>query len=142
MVKEYSLKKDGDTLLTKNFKIREFRCRDGSDKILIDTDLIKLIQKLRDHLGKPIVITSGYRTESHNKAVGGATNSLHKLGKASDIFCNGVDARDIAKWFYENGAKGIGLYINRAQEFVHVDTRDTKYYWIQDGSNTKQVDKF
>lgn len=37
-IKEYSLKADGSKAVSKNFKVKEFRCKDGSDKILIDVD--------------------------------------------------------------------------------------------------------
>jgi peptidoglycan hydrolase-like protein with peptidoglycan-binding domain len=40
-IKTFSLKIDGETQLTSNFKVREFACKDGSDKILIDTELVK-----------------------------------------------------------------------------------------------------
>jgi uncharacterized protein YcbK (DUF882 family) len=36
-------------------------------------------------LGRPMVLTSGYRCRKHNAAVGGAANSLHCLGLAADI---------------------------------------------------------
>ena len=71
-VKTYSLAKDGDKQLTENFKVREFRCKDGSDKILIDDNLPKLLQTIRDAFGKPITINSAYRTPAYNKKVGGA----------------------------------------------------------------------
>lgn len=142
MVEHYSLKTDGNKNLTTNFLIREFRCRDGADEIFIDRKLVDVLQKYRDFIGKPIVVTSGYRTETHNKAVGGAKNSYHLIGRAIDFFINGVNARDIAKWMFSMGVTGIGLYINRNQEFVHIDSRGTPYYWIQDGENYKEVSHF
>lgn len=143
MVQKYSLKIDGEKLITKNFKVREFRCRDGADEIFIDLRLVDILQKVRDHFNKPVVVTSGYRTENHNKNVGGAKNSYHLLGKAADLFINGVKAEEIAKFLANQNILGIGLYINRSQEFVHVDTRSLRYWWIQDGSKSaKQVAKF
>lgn len=44
-VKTYSLVRDGEKQLTKDFRVREFRCKDGSDKILIDTDLVNLCSR-------------------------------------------------------------------------------------------------
>jgi hypothetical protein len=43
-----------------------------------------LLQPLRDHLGKPITITSGYRSKELNKMVGGVKNSQHLKGQAAD----------------------------------------------------------
>ena len=60
-IKQYSLAKDGAKQLSPAFKVREFRCRDGSDAIMIDQTLVVLLQAIREHFGKPITITSGYR---------------------------------------------------------------------------------
>lgn len=45
----------------------------------------KLLLPLRQAIGAPITITSGYRCKALNSAVGGATNSLHLWGMAADI---------------------------------------------------------
>ena len=66
-IKTYSLKADGDRQLTENFRIREFACHDGSDKILIDDQLPQLLQEIRDYFGKPVTINSAYRNAAYNK---------------------------------------------------------------------------
>ena len=142
MVKEYSLKRDGDKFISENFKIKEFACKDNTDKILIDLSLVEILQKLRTHFNKPIIITSAYRTESYNKSVGGATNSYHRLGRAFDIYCKNIPATELASWLYKNGVRGIGLYIERPLEFVHMDSRENKYYWKNNGSSNIQVFEF
>lgn len=76
-IKQYSLAKDGARQLAPAFKVREFRCRDGSDTIMVDEALTVLLQAIREHFGKAVVITSGYRTATHNTAVGGAKSSQH-----------------------------------------------------------------
>ena len=48
-IKEYSLAKDGAKQLSPAFKVREFRCRDGSDAIMIDQTLVVLLQAIREH---------------------------------------------------------------------------------------------
>lgn len=45
------------------------------------------LQNLRNKIKMPIVVTSGYRSEAVNKAVGGAKNSAHIRGGAADIRC-------------------------------------------------------
>jgi len=132
----YSLKRDGNTYLSKNFKVREFRCKDGSDTILIDTNLVDALQAIRDHFGKAVNINSAYRTASYNKKVGGSSGSQHLYGTAADIYISGVDPLKIAMfvaslpYFQANG--GIGLY-SRASGvtagFVHVDTRSAYSRW-------------
>ena len=46
---------------------------------------MEVLQPLRDYLGKPVVISSGYRCPELNKAVGGVKNSQHMKGEAADI---------------------------------------------------------
>lgn len=70
-VKTYSKKQDGNTYLTPNFKVREFACKDGTDKILIDLELLSVIQLVRDIMQTPFIINSGYRTERWNRRVRG-----------------------------------------------------------------------
>ena len=84
-VKVYSKAKDGSKALSKNFKVKEFACNDGSDPIFISMELVDLLQKIRDHFGKPVTINSAYRTVTKNKACGGATYSQHLYGTAADI---------------------------------------------------------
>ena len=65
-IKAYSYAKDGSKALSKNFHVREFKCKDGSDPIFIDDELVALLQKIRDHFGKAVNINSAFRTASHN----------------------------------------------------------------------------
>ena len=51
-IKQYSLAKDGARQLAPGFKVREFRCRDGSDVVMIDESLVMLLQCIREHFGK------------------------------------------------------------------------------------------
>ena len=138
MVKEFSLKKDGELKLSENFKVKEFACRDGSDKVLADLDLISKLQDFRSFIGRPVIIPSAYRTDSYNKQCGGAENSYHLRGMAADVYCDGVKAIVIALWAEFNGFGGIGIYLDRDREFVHLDTRPTKYRWVnRNGTNQK-----
>ena len=132
-VKTYSLKKNGNQKISENFKVSEFKCNDGSDKILIDTDLVTLLQKIRNNFKKPININSGYRTVSHNAKIGGANNSYHTLGRAADIAVSGTNPEDVAEYCERIGVKGIGCGAN----YVHVDTRTTKAYWKYVGTSTR-----
>lgn len=123
-VNTYSLSKDGETSLTTNFKVKEFRCKDGSDTILIDSALVDYLQKIRDWADNSVTINSGYRTESYNKQIDGAPNSYHVKGRAADIVVSGKTPLEVARKAEELGMKGIIKY----SSFVHVDTRDSKYY--------------
>ena len=68
-IKEYSMSRDSTRQLSPSFKVREFACK-GSDVVLLDDELVVLLQCIREHFGKPVHITSGYRTAAHNAAVG------------------------------------------------------------------------
>lgn len=135
-IKQYSLKADGSRRLAPSFTVREFRCRDGSDVVMIDESLVVLLQCIREHFGKPITITSGYRTATHNTAVGGAKSSQHLLGRAADIQVQGVSVEDVAAYAESlmPAWGGVGRYpvkAGRAKGWVHVDTRPNKSRWTQ-----------
>jgi hypothetical protein len=135
MVKTYSVKKDGNTALSENFKVKEFKCRDGSDEVKIDDVLIDTLQKIRDHFKKPITIVSGYRSPAYNKSINGAKTSQHMYGKAADIQVSGVNPRTVAEYAESINVKGLGLYDYTSGGFVHVDTRSTRSRWLQKTRN-------
>lgn len=126
-LKAYSVAKDGATYISKNFRVREFRCQDGSDVVFIESDLVDILQKIRDHFGKAVTINSAFRTASHNKKVGGATYSQHCYGKAADIKVSGVAPSKVAEYVETlmPNTGGIGRY----STFTHVDVRATKSRW-------------
>lgn len=126
-VRAYSKAKDGNTALTKNFKVREFACKDGSDVIFISHDLVEVLQKIRDHFGKPVNINSAYRTPTYNKKVDGAAQSQHLYGMAADISISGVKPADVAAFAETLMPKygGIGIY----NSFTHVDVRAVRSRW-------------
>lgn len=129
MVSTYSKRTQGNKFISKNFRVREFACQDGSDKILIDSNLVEVLQKIRDHFGKPIIITSAYRTVSHNKKVGGSSRSYHVQGMAADIKVKGVSAVAVAM-YAQTIINGVGVYYYGGTEFVHIDTRSSVKHWI------------
>lgn len=58
---------------------------------------LHVLQPLREHLGRPITITSGYRSPALNEAVGGSKASQHSKGEAADIKVRGIPAEDLAR---------------------------------------------
>lgn len=115
-VLEYSLARDGDIRLSRSFTAAEFRSKCGADKILIDAGLIEVLQRVRDHFGKPVTIVSGYRSPAHNRRVGGSPRSQHMQGKAADIQVQGVPPLDVARYLRDHNG-GVGIYAT----FTHVD---------------------
>ena len=127
MIKAYSLKKDGDVKLSTNFKVKEFACKDGSDPIFIDSELVEILQKIRNHFKKPVTITSAYRTPPHNSREGGTTYSQHLYGKAADTKVQGITPNKVAEYagtILKNYG-GIGIY----SSFTHIDVRDECSRW-------------
>ena len=134
MIRQYSLAKNGNRRLAPDFKVREFRCKDGTDTVMVDETLTVVLQCIREHFGKPVTITSGYRTAAHNAAVGGAKSSQHLLGRAADIRVQGVSVEDVAAYAESLMPDwgGVGRYpvkAGRAAGWVHVDTRAEKARW-------------
>ena len=84
-------------IITKNFKLEEFAKSETAQKRGIDNSIpaelipnIKalcdnVLQPLRDAVGVPVKISSGYRCPALNKAVGGSATSQHMKGEAADI---------------------------------------------------------
>jgi hypothetical protein len=52
---------------------------------------VNIFQPIREHFGKPILISSGYRSAELNKAIGGSLSSQHCSGEAIDIDMDGTD---------------------------------------------------
>ena len=115
------------------FDTKEFESKDGKpspfDETVVKRELIVLLNAIRSRYGKPIVVTSGYRSPEHNEKVGGVKNSYHTLGLAADIrplSKNMSDLPELQKICDEmNRTGGVGFY----DTFVHVDVRGEYARW-------------
>ena len=99
---------------------------------IIDKRLVDLLDAIRERLGVPVTINSGYRCLEHNEEVGGVSNSQHIEGTAADITYDGVDVDYLAEVAEACGQElgingGIGKYYY--QGFVHVDVRGYEARW-------------
>ena len=125
--------------LTENFSLWEFKCRDGTDVPDELMDNVKLLaqnlQVLRDYVGKPVRVISGYRSPTYNRKIGGARRSQHMLAKAGDIKISGLTPSKIkaiiVKLIREGKMMkgGVGLY----RTFVHYDVRGRNARWFGTG---------
>ncbi len=118
--------------LSANFNSSEFDCKGSGccSQTIINPDLVKYLQQIREHFKAPITITSAYRCPTHNSRIGGAPGSRHSKGDAADIVVKGVAPREVAKYAESIGIKGIGLYETSADgHFTHIDTRTSKSFW-------------
>lgn len=136
-VKTYYKSKSEETNVSEHFKVKEFACKDGTDKLLLDMDILPILERFREYVEAPVSINSAYRTSSWNKKQGGASNSYHLYGRAFDIpfkstYKNLTSVDMMCKFFNSLGLKGIIKY----GTFVHIDTRTSKYHATSSG--TKQ----
>lgn len=125
MIKSYIMDTDGNEKIAKYFKVKEFACKDGSQVVFIDDYLYNILDILRNKLGKPVIITSGYRTPEWNKKCGGAKYSYHMRGMAADIRVNGVSPKEIANKLNAIVPNECGIIVYN--NWVHFDVRTSKY---------------
>ncbi len=111
--------------LTPHFSLHEFQCKDGSHQAVLHPQLLQRLQQLRTTLGRPLIITSGYRNPAHNTKVGGSPTSQHLLGTAADIQVHGLSIDGLASQAEAAGFTGIGRY----RTFLHVDVRPNPARW-------------
>ena len=91
----------------------------------MDEDFLCILNKLRADFNYPMIVTSAYRCEGHNAAVGGSPNSQHLLGNAVDIhwedYSSALKYR-LIQFALDYDFRGIGI----SDEFIHLDRRDTQ----------------
>ncbi len=130
--------------LSDHFVASEFKCPCGNCGVtLVSTELVHVLEMLRSALGKPIVITSGYRCRPHNKFVGGAIHSMHPEGLATDIRTPDFSSMELLYTkvleynltAVKSGRNpdsvlvgGLGRYENKNKELrrLHIDLRITE----------------
>jgi uncharacterized protein YcbK (DUF882 family) len=122
--------------LAPNFTVGElvFSGNQYAGKARISPALVAALQKLRDRVGRPVRITSGYRSWERNVAVYSnarpprkPTLSRHCSGQAADITVAGMTGLDIAKAAVDALGDGIGVGIGGT--FAHIDVRGTWTVW-------------
>lgn len=124
--------------LTRNFKLKEFLVSSSHPELMehvhvprsVKWNLFKLsrilMQNIRDLVGQPIVITSGYRTEELNKLVGGAPASQHLFGEACDFYV--VDEEG------NKDEKATKRAVEVCRQHLHFAVGQCLTYYNKDGS--------
>ena len=114
-------------MLNKFFNRSEFECRCGCGFSTVDAELLSVLTDVREYFNAPVTINSSCRCDAHNKAIGGAEHSKHKLGIAADIVVKGVNPADVYDFLdrHEPMKYGVGKY----DTFTHVDVRANKARW-------------
>ena len=116
----------------KFFQKKEFQCRCGCNTHFeMDYQLISALDWLRELMGVPFAVVSGFRCPEHNRKVGGASRSFHTTGQAADIT---VSRKSLLSLIYQVAIvsgkfNGIGV---KESNFIHFDTGNRKvpYYYV------------
>ena len=114
--------------LSQNFKKQEFDCKCGNcTSPEPNIALVAVLDLVREHFGAPVIITSGYRCPTHNKAIGGAEHSRHMDAIAADFKVVGVEPELVYNYLnnHYRDRFGLGLY----KSWVHLDVRANKARW-------------
>lgn len=109
-----------------SFSAEELACR-GTGRVALDFAALDALQRLRNRLGKPIILNSAYRSPEHNARVGGAKASKHMEAIAFDCRMDNHDPAAFIAAAEASGFTGIGTYPRSG--FVHIDTRDGHARW-------------
>jgi uncharacterized protein YcbK (DUF882 family) len=93
---------------------------DRVDVACLKPSLVRVLKTVERYYGKKMIITSGYRSPSHNRRARGAKNSLHMYCAAVDVQIPGVSKWELAKFARAMpGRGGVGTYCHT--ESVHID---------------------
>lgn len=119
--------------LSLNFSRSEFACKGEGccgQSSPISLELIDSLELLREQIGHPLIVSSGFRCNNYNTKVGGAPSSQHTQGVAADIILpEGIAIADFltaAEKIRAFRHGGIGVYPN----WLHLDTRQSgKVRW-------------
>ena len=107
-----------------SFSFKELACQETGE-IALPIDFLKELQKLRDAYGKPMIITSGYRSPKHSIESKKSSPGYHSQG-AVDVSVSGEDAIQLLKTALNLGWTGIGI---NTPSFIHLDRRPNPTIW-------------
>ena len=107
-----------------SFSFKELACQETGE-IALPIDFLKELQKLRDAYGKPMIITSGYRSPRHSIEAKKSSPGYHTQG-AVDVAVSGEDAIQLLKTALNLGSTGIGI---NTPSFIHLDRRPNPTIW-------------
>lgn len=130
-------------MITKNFSMEELVASntarmkgiDNTPDKEVEARLVQLaqqvLQPLRDSYGKPIKISSGYRCQALNKAIGGVSTSQHLKGEAVDINNGQIENKKLfllASKMIKEGVITVGQLIDeKGYKWLHISLPDNKH---------------
>lgn len=102
--------------LTEHFNFDELKCP-CCGVLQLDQPFVKLMEKVRRDYGKPMVVNSFYRCDSHNRELGARSTSSHRLGLACDVKCDASGDRYLLVRCLLKYFSRLGL----GENFIHFD---------------------
>lgn len=109
----------------KHFTPDEFECRCGCERMEMQLDFVLKLDDLRERLGFPLVVTSGYRCPDYNEQISTTgRDGPHTTGRAADVSLAGPRVFSLVTQCSLGGwMRGIGLHQRgpHAKRFVHLD---------------------
>lgn len=103
-----------------NFSESEFKCS-HTGECKMHAGFMDRLQKLRTLYGKPLSISSGYRSASHPIEARKAKPGAHNTGRAADIAIDRGEAYELLKLALDCGFTGIGVQQKGEGRFLHLD---------------------
>lgn len=103
-----------------NFKKKEFDCKFSGENMM-QTEFMDKLQQLRSVYGKPMHITSGYRSKMHPVERSKSGSGPHNQGLAADIAVEGADAVRLLNLALQLGFTGIGVQQKGYGRYIHLD---------------------
>ncbi|MFA5160911.1 MAG: D-Ala-D-Ala carboxypeptidase family metallohydrolase [Elusimicrobiales bacterium] len=111
---------------TDKAEFQELNRRKGSCYTADLTGLCRLIlEPVRTHYDKPVIIHSGFRCYELNAAIGGSASSQHTLGQAADFEVKGVSIDDAFNWLWKTSGIPFGQLIDEQRggsRWIHAST--------------------
>ena len=114
-------------MLSPHFSREEFACKCNCGFDTVDSQLLTMLEVIRQYFDSPVTITSGCRCLEHNTNIGGSVHSQHLLGRAADIQVRDIDPATVQEFVNKTWPDdfGMGSYSN----FTHIDSRGGKARW-------------
>lgn len=108
-------------MIWKYFTLANFACRHCGEN-RIHPELIDKLELMREYLGFPLIVSSGYRCSAHNSAVSSTgEDGPHTTGWAVDISVRGAEARLLLQCAMDHGFTGLGISQKGESRFLHLD---------------------
>lgn len=104
-----------------NFSKEEFDCKETGENGMT-AEFMFLLQVLRYKYGKPMKVSSGFRSVNHSIEKKKARPGAHTTGNAVDILIDRSNAYELLKLAVQSGFTGIGIQQKGSGRFLHLDT--------------------